>query len=131
MYPIAQASLLNYFDQLNYSIVSQLHSTYLLRHNRTELCVELDFSCLEQATLPKLGQTLAQAHKRLVVIDVSDIEAIGFDRLEHYADALSTHESMVIFEADSVEQMQKEVWLFLANDPRERDVFNESRYYRP
>jgi hypothetical protein len=37
----------------------------------------------------------------------------------------------VVFDEAFFEQTIKEIWMFLSIDPRNRDVFNESRFYKP
>jgi hypothetical protein len=37
---------------------------------------------------------------------------------------------MVVYEEEFFEQSMKEIWMFLSNDPRDRDVFNDSKFYR-
>ncbi|WP_413111871.1 hypothetical protein [Thaumasiovibrio sp. DFM-14] len=120
---------LNYLDELNYSVVSQSDNTYELKQNRTGLEVELDFSVLGKGILP--SDITPKKDKKLVFFDISDIDSIGIDALEVHASQYGEHCSLVVIEDAFFEQTMKEIWMFLANDPRERDVFNDSRFYKP
>lgn len=119
--------VLNYFDELNYSVIEQTQSLYHLKQNRTGLEVEIDFSVLGQGTLPT--DTAVNKHKKLFFLYVSDVETIGFEALEVFASDLNEHCSLAILEQDYFEHTMKEIWMFLANDPRDRNVFTESRFY--
>lgn len=119
---------LSYFDDLNYSIISQTDDVYALKQNRTGLTVELDFSVLGSGKLPE--PRAQKTDKKLYFLDISDIERIGFEVLEPFAIELEEHCSMVVYEPEFFEQSMKEMWMFLSNDPRDRDVFNDSKFYR-
>ncbi|MGV0458873.1 hypothetical protein LCE44_12025 [Vibrio harveyi] len=119
---------LNYFDDLNYSVVTQSEDVYELTQNRTGLTVELNFSALGKGKLP--SESAQKTDKKLYFIDIDDIENIGFEALESFVIRLNEHCSMVVFEEEFFEQSMKEMWMFLSNDPRDRDVFNDSKFYR-
>ncbi|MGR5300396.1 hypothetical protein [Vibrio alfacsensis] len=128
MHPMKQETL-NYFDYLNYSIVTQSEQVYELKQNRTGLTVELNFSVLSKGKLPREYEQ--KTDKKLYFLDITDIESIGFETLEPFAIGLGEHCSMVVFEEEFFEQSMKEIWMFLSNDPRDRDVFNNSKFYKP
>ncbi|MCG9548179.1 hypothetical protein L1D27_07140 [Vibrio harveyi] len=119
---------LSYFDDLNYSVVTQSEDVYELTQNRTGLTVELNFSALGKGKLPT--ESAQKTDKKLYFIDIDDIENIGFEALESFVIRLNEHCSMVVFEEEFFEQSMKEMWMFLSNDPRDRDVFNDSKFYR-
>jgi hypothetical protein len=119
---------LSYFDDLNYSVVTQSEAVYELKQNRTGLTVELNFSVLGKGDLPTESEQ--KTDKKLYFIDIDDIENIGFEALEPFVVGLGEHCSMVVFEEEFFEQSMKEIWMFLSNDPRDRDVFNDSKFYR-
>lgn len=121
-------ALLDYFEQLNYNLCSQQDEYYHLKQNRTGLEVELDFRLLFDQSLSDSELTVKK-HKKLFVLDAKDIDKFGIEALEAFAEKLSQHCSMVVFEDGYLEQAQKEIWMFLSIDPRNRDVFNESKYY--
>ncbi|WP_047043005.1 hypothetical protein [Vibrio mexicanus] len=123
-----KSALLDYFEQLNYQLCSQQEEYYHFKQNRTGLEVELDFRLLFDQSLSDCDLTVKK-HKKLFVLDAKDIEKIGIEALEAFAEKLSLHCSMVVFEDGYLEQAQKEIWMFLSIDPRNRDVFNESKYY--
>ncbi|AXY03539.1 hypothetical protein D1115_22100 [Vibrio alfacsensis] len=127
MHPMKQETL-SYFDDLNYSIISRTDDVYALKQNRTGLTVELDFSVLGSGKLPE--PRTQKTDKKLYFLDISDIERIGFEVLEPFAIALEEHCSMVVYEPEFFEQSMKEMWMFLSNDPRDRDVFKDSKFYR-
>ncbi|EKO3851883.1 hypothetical protein [Vibrio harveyi] len=127
LYPMKQETL-NYFDDLNYSVVTQSEDVYELTQNRTGLTVELNFSALGKGKLP--SESAQKTDKKLYFIDIDDIENIGFEALESFVIRLNEHCSMVVFEEEFFEQSMKEMWMFLSNDPRDRDVFNDSKFYR-
>ncbi|HDM8125978.1 TPA: hypothetical protein P0E14_000749 [Vibrio harveyi] len=127
LYPMKQETL-NYFDALNYSVVTQSEDVYELTQNRTGLTVELNFSALGKGKLP--SESAQKTDKKLYFIDIDDIENIGFEALESFVIRLNEHCSMVVFEEEFFEQSMKEMWMFLSNDPRDRDVFNDSKFYR-
>ncbi|MGR5238330.1 hypothetical protein [Vibrio alfacsensis] len=120
---------LNYFDDLNYRVIAQSEEAYQLKQNRTGLTVELNFSILGKGKLPIDCEQ--QTNKKLFFLDISDVEIIGFDALEAFVVGLEEHCSMVVFEEEFFEQSMKEMWMFLSNDPRDRDVFNNSKFYKP
>jgi hypothetical protein len=119
---------LSYFDELNYSVVTQSEAVYELKQNRTGLTVELNFSVLGKGELPTESEQ--KTDKKLYFIDIDDIENIGFEALEPFVVGLGEHCSMVVYEEEFFEQSMKEIWMFLSNDPRDRDVFNDSKLYR-
>nr|WP_237705406.1 hypothetical protein [Vibrio rotiferianus] len=119
---------LSYFDDLNYSVVTQSEAVYELKQNRTGLTVELNFSVLGKGELPTESEQ--KTDKKLYFIDIDDIENIGFEALEPFVVGLGEHCSMVVYEEEFFEQNMKEIWMFLSNDPRDRDVFNDSKFYR-
>jgi hypothetical protein len=119
---------LSYFDDLNYSVVTQSEAVYELKQNRTGLTVELNFSVLGKGELPTESEQ--KTDKKLYFIDINDIENIGFEALEPFVVGLGEHCSMVVYEEEFFEQSMKEIWMFLSNDPRDRDVFNDSKFYR-
>ncbi len=123
-----KSTLLDYFEQLNYQLCSQQDEYYHLKQNRTGLEIELDFRLLFDQSLSDCDLTVKK-HKKLFVIDAKDIDKFGIEALEAFAEKLSQHCSMVVFEDGYLEQAQKEIWMFLSIDPRNRDVFNESKYY--
>ncbi|EKO3784362.1 hypothetical protein V9R59_000493 [Vibrio harveyi] len=127
LYPMKQETL-SYFDDLNYSVVTQSEDVYELTQNRTGLTVELNFSALGKGKLPT--ESAQKTDKKLYFIDIDDIENIGFEALESFVIRLNEHCSMVVFEEEFFEQSMKEMWMFLSNDPRDRDVFNDSKFYR-
>ncbi|HDM8143708.1 TPA: hypothetical protein P0E33_002518 [Vibrio harveyi] len=127
LYPMKQETL-SYFDDLNYSVVTQSEDVYELTQNRTGLTVELNFSALGKGKLP--SESAQKTDKKLYFIDIDDIENIGFEALESFVIRLNEHCSMVVFEEEFFEQSMKEMWMFLSNDPRDRDVFNDSKFYR-
>lgn len=127
MHPMKQQTL-TYFDDLNYRIIEQKEQVYKLEQKRTGLTVELDFSVLAKGTLPVISQQATD--KKLFFIDISDIETIGFELLESFFNQLNEHCSVVVFEPEFFEQSMKEMWMFLSNDPRDRDVFKDSRFYK-
>ncbi|MHA2688286.1 hypothetical protein [Vibrio harveyi] len=127
LYPMKQETL-SYFDDLNYNVVTQSEDVYELTQNRTGLTVELNFSALGKGELP--AESSQKTDKKLYFIDIDDIENIGFDALESFVIRLNEHCSMVVFEEEFFEQSMKEMWMFLSNDPRDRDVFNDSKFYR-
>ncbi|CAH1563097.1 hypothetical protein [Vibrio rotiferianus] len=127
MHPMKQETL-SYFDDLNYSVVTQSEAVYELKQNRTGLTVELNFSVLGKGELPTESEQ--KTDKKLYFIDLDDIENIGFEALEPFVVGLGEHCSMVVYEEEFLEQSMKEIWMFLSNDPRDRDVFNDSKFYR-
>ncbi|EKM23685.1 hypothetical protein [Vibrio sp. HENC-03] len=127
MHPMKQETL-SYFDDLNYSVMAQTEAVYELKQNRTGLTVELNFSVLGKGKLP--AESEQRTDKKLYFIDIEDIERIGFEALEPFVTGLGEHCSMVVFEEEFFEQSMKEMWMFLSNDPRDRDVFNDSKFYR-
>ncbi|MET2896733.1 hypothetical protein ABXV22_00255 [Vibrio rotiferianus] len=127
MHPMKQETL-SYFDDLNYSVVTQSEAVYELKQNRTGLTVELNFSVLGKGELPTESEQ--KNDKKLYFIDLDDIENIGFEALEPFVVGLGEHCSMVVYEEEFFEQSMKEIWMFLSNDPRDRDVFNDSKFYR-
>ena len=127
LYPMKQETL-SYFDNLNYNVVTQSEDVYELTQNRTGLTVELNFSALGKGELP--AESAQKTDKKLYFIDIDDIENIGFEALESFVIRLNEHCSMVVFEEEFFEQSMKEIWMFLSNDPRDRDVFNDSKFYR-
>ncbi|HHP0464719.1 TPA: hypothetical protein ACRZZI_002319 [Vibrio harveyi] len=127
LYPMKQETL-SYFDDLNYNVVTQSEDVYELTQNRTGLTVELNFSALGKGKLP--AESAQKTDKKLYFIDIDDIENIGFEALESFVIRLNEHCSMVVFEEEFFEQSMKEMWMFLSNDPRDRDVFNDSKFYR-
>ncbi|GAB7227348.1 hypothetical protein VrSk94_10290 [Vibrio rotiferianus] len=127
MPPMKQETL-SYFDDLNYSVVTQSEAVYELKQNRTSLTVELNFSVLGKGELP--AESEQKTDKKLYFIDIDDIENIGFEALEPFVVGLGEHCSMVVYEEEFFEQSMKEIWMFLSNDPRDRDVFNDSKFYR-
>lgn len=127
MHPMKQETL-SYFDDLNYSVVTQSEAVYELKQNRTGLTVELNFSVLGKGELPTESEQ--KTYKKLYFIDIDDIENIGFEALEPFVVGLGEHCSMVVCEEEFFEQSMKEIWMFLSNDPRDRDVFNDSKFYR-
>ena len=127
MHPMKQETL-SYFDDLNYSVMAQTEAVYELKQNRTGLTVELNFSALGKGKLPTESEQ--RTNKKRYFIDIEDIEHIGFEALEPFAVGLGEHCSMVVFEEEFFEQSMKEMWMFLSNDPRDRDVFNDSKFYR-
>lgn len=127
MHPMKQETL-SYFDDLNYSVVTQSKAVYELKQNRTGLTVELNFSVLGKGELPTENEQ--KTDKKLYFIDIEDIENIGFEALEPFVVGLGEHCSMVVYEEEFFEQSMKEIWMFLSNDPRDRDVFNDSKFYR-
>ena len=127
MHPMKQETL-SYFDDLNYSVVTQSEAVYELKQNRTGLTLELNFSVLGKGELP--AESEQKTDKKLYFIDIEDIENIGFEALEPFVVGLGGHCSMVVFEEELFEQSMKEIWMFLSNDPRDRDVFNDSKFYR-
>ncbi|MFV8406967.1 hypothetical protein ACNO6G_17865 [Vibrio harveyi] len=127
LYPMKQETL-SYFDDLNYNVVTQSEDVYELTQNRTGLTVELNFSALGKGKLP--SESAQKTDKKLYFIDIDDIENIGFEALESFVIRLNEHCSMVVFEEEFFEQSMKEMWMFLSNDPRDRDVFNDSKFYR-
>ncbi|MDA0382716.1 hypothetical protein [Vibrio owensii] len=127
MHPMKQETL-SYFDDLNYSVMAQTEAVYELKQNRTGLTVELNFSVLGKGELP--ADSEQRTDKKLYFIDIEDIERIGFEALEPFVTGFGEHCSMVVFEEEFFEQSMKEMWMFLSNDPRDRDVFNDSKFYR-
>ncbi|WP_407833636.1 hypothetical protein [Vibrio rotiferianus] len=127
MHPMKQETL-SYFDDLNYSVVTQSEAVYELKQNRTGLTVELNFSVLGKGELPTESEQ--KTDKKLYFIDLDDIENIGFEAIEPFVVGLGEHCSMVVYEEEFFEQSMKEIWMFLSNDPRDRDVFNDSKFYR-
>jgi hypothetical protein len=123
-----KSALLDYFEQLNYQLCSQQDEYYHLKQNRTGLEVELDFRLLFNQSLSDCDLTVRK-HKKLFIIDAKDIDTLGFDALEAFVEKLSQHCSMVVIEDGYLEQAQKEIWMYLSIDPRDRDVFNDSKYY--
>jgi hypothetical protein len=123
-----QSVILNYFQDLKYEIITQNEAAYIVKQKRTGLTVELDFSFLGGTNLPKTSAF--EADKKLIIIDVQDIESIGFTALEAFAEEMNPHYSLVVYEEEFFEQTMKEIWMFLSVDPRDRDVFNESRFYK-
>lgn len=121
-------TVLNYFDELNYRLVPASDEHYHATQNRTGLQVELDFSVLNKGKLP--SDTQFEKDKKLFFMTVTDVEAIGFDGLENFASGLDEHCSLAILEEEFFEHTMKEIWMFLSNDPRDRDVFKESRFYK-
>ncbi len=119
---------LNYFNDLNYTITTQSDEVYELNQNRTGLTVELNFSVLNQGKLPEIQ--VQNTDKKLFFLALGDVEQIGIDNLESFFLNLDEHCSLVVLEEEFFEQSMKEIWMFLAKDPRERDVFKESRYYK-
>ncbi|WP_045484246.1 hypothetical protein [Vibrio owensii] len=128
MHPMKQETL-SYFDDLNYNVMAQTEAVYELKQNRTGLTVELNFSALGKGELP--AESEQRTDKKLYFIDIEDIEHIGFEALEPFVTGLGEDCSMVVFEEEFFEQSMKEMWMFLSNDPRDRDVFNDSKFYRP
>ncbi|MBV7296287.1 hypothetical protein [Enterovibrio paralichthyis] len=120
--------VLNYFDELNYRLVPASDEHYHATQNRTGLRVELDFSLLGQGRLPQCQRF--DKDKKLFFMTVSDAETIGFDILEDFVLGLDEHCSLAILEEEFFEHTMKEIWMFLSNDPRDRDVFKESRFYK-
>ncbi|EGQ8040645.1 TPA: hypothetical protein RG678_002507 [Vibrio alginolyticus] len=127
MRPMKQETL-SYFDDLNYSVMAQMEEVDELKQNRTGSTVELNFSVLGKGELP--AESEQRTDKKLYFIDIEDIERIGFEALEPFVAGLGEHCSMVVFEEEFFEQSMKEVWMFLSNDPHDRDVFNDSKFYR-
>lgn len=127
MHPMKQETL-SYFDDLNYSVMAQTEEVYELKQNRTGLTAELNFSVLGKGELP--ADSAQKTDKKLYFIDIEDIERIGFEALESFVVGLGEHCSVVVFEEEFFEQSMKEMWMFLSNDPRDRDVFNDSTFYR-
>ncbi len=119
---------LSYFNDLNYTITTQSDGVYDLKQNRTGLTVELNFSVLNRGKLPELR--VKNTDKKLFFLALCDVEQIGIDKLEPFFLNLDEHCSLVVLEEEFFEQSMKEIWMFLAKDPRERDVFKESRYYK-
>ncbi len=119
---------LNYFNDLNYTVATQSDEVYELKQNRTGLTVELNFSAFNQAKLPEFQAQ--NTDKKLFFLALSDVEEIGIDNLEPFFLHLDEHCSLVVLEEAFFEQSMKEIWMFLAKDPRERDVFKESKYYK-
>ncbi|CAE6954004.1 hypothetical protein ACOMICROBIO_FLGHMIGD_03292 [Vibrio sp. B1FLJ16] len=119
---------LNYFNDLNYTITTQSDEVYELNQNRTGLTVELNFSVLNQGKLPELQ--VQNTDKKLFFLALGDVEQIGIDNLEPFFLNLDEHCSLVVLEEEFFEQSMKEIWMFLAKDPRERDAFKESKYYK-
>ncbi|CAE6949729.1 hypothetical protein [Vibrio sp. B1FLJ16] len=119
---------LNYFNDLNYTTTTQSDEVYELKQNRTGLTVELNFSVLNQGKLPELQ--LQNTDKKLFFLALGDVEEIGIDNLEPFFLNLDEHCSLVVLEEEFFEQSMKEIWMFLAKDPRERDAFKESKYYK-
>ncbi len=119
---------LDYFNDLNYTITTQSDEVYELKQNRTGLTVELNFSFLNQGKLPELQ--VQSTDKKLFFLALGDVEQIGIDNLEPFFLNLDEHCSLVVLEDEFFEQSMKEIWMFLAKDPRERDVFKESKYYK-
>lgn len=128
MQALKQATL-DYFASLKYEVIEHSADSYLVKQKRTGLEVELDFSVLGRGELPQDNPPARD--KRLAFLDVSDVETIGFDALGAFGEKLDQHFSVVIFDGEFSEQTMKEVWMFLSQDPRERDVFNDSRFYKP
>jgi hypothetical protein len=126
MHPMKKATL-NYFDGLKYFTESHVEEVYELKQKRTGLEVELDFSFLGQSQLPTHLEV--KKHKRLIFIDATDAEKIGFEPIEGLMKKLDDHCSLVILEDEYFEHTMKDIWMFLSNDPRDRDVFTESRFY--
>ncbi len=122
-------TVLEYFDDLKYQVTSQTHECYQLKQKRTGLEVELDFSCLGKGVAPT--DMSLNKDKKLIALTLTDIENIGFEKMESIAETLDEHCSFLIYEEEFFEQTMKEIWMFLSNDPRERDVFNDSRFYKP
>ncbi|HHF3034283.1 TPA: hypothetical protein ACVO3D_001121 [Vibrio diabolicus] len=108
--------------------MAQTEEVYELKQNRTGLTVELNFSVLGKGELP--AESEQRTDKKLYFIDIEDIEHIGFQALEPFVVGLGEHCFMVVFEEEFFEQSMKEMWMFLSNDPRDRDVFNDSKFYR-
>ncbi len=121
-------TVLNYFDELNYRLVPESDEHFHATQNRTGLQVELDFSLLDQGQLPQSQRF--DKDKKLFFMTVSDAETIGFDILEDFVLGLHEHCSLAILEEEFFEHTMKEIWMFLSNDPRDRDVFKESRFYK-
>lgn len=108
--------------------MAQTEEVYELKQNRTGLTVELNFSVLGKGELP--AESEQRTDKKLYFIDIEDIEHIRFQALEPFVVGLGEHCFMVMFEEEFFEQSMKEMWMFLSNDPRDRDVFNDSKFYR-
>ena len=120
--------LLNYIDELNYSVTFLDENRYLAKQNRTDLSLELDFSYFGKTSLPKL--TSFTADKKLFLLGIQDVEAMDFDLVSVFIEQLDRHCSLVVLESETFEQTMKEIWLFLSDDPRQRNVFTESKYYK-
>ncbi|MDD1793691.1 hypothetical protein L4D06_13670 [Enterovibrio makurazakiensis] len=122
-------AVLNYFEELNYRVVSEVGGVYHVKQNRIGLEVELDFSVLGKGILPR--NTVLSHHKKLIFMGINDVETVGFESLERFASTLDQHCSLTVLEDEFFDQTMKEIWMFLSQDPRERDVFNDSRFYKP
>jgi hypothetical protein len=127
MHDLKQATM-SYFQDLKYIVTSKSDEVYDVKQKRTGLEVELDFSIYGKGELP--ANTQLNKDKRLIFINVCDVEKIGFDETENFCQTLNRHCSLIVLDDDYFEQTMKDIWMFLSIDPRDRNAFTDSRFYK-
>ncbi len=85
LYPMKQETL-SYFDDLNYSVVTQSEDVYELTQNRTGLTVELNFSALGKANCPQKARKKLIRNFILSILMTSKTSVLMHSNLCHQAE---------------------------------------------